>query len=152
MLAAILVNGLVLSGIYGMLALGFALTYGVARILNLAHTAFYMAAAYALFFFLGLMGFAPAALLSALLVLGLALLAYWFFLEPSRSTRPRSSSSPSPWPSSSRKWPSSSSAGTSALSLPCFQGSWRSWGCGWPSKPSWPSSSPEGFCFWPGPS
>ncbi|MFD3004844.1 MULTISPECIES: branched-chain amino acid ABC transporter permease [Thermus] len=82
MLAAILVNGLVLSGIYGMLALGFALTYGVARILNLAHTAFYMAAAYALFFFLGLMGFAPAALLSALLVLGLALLAYWFFLEP----------------------------------------------------------------------
>lgn len=82
MLAAILVNGLVLSGIYGMLALGFALTYGVARILNLAHTAFYMAAAYALFFFLGLTGFASAALLSTLLVLGLALLAYWFFLEP----------------------------------------------------------------------
>ncbi|MCS7219228.1 MAG: branched-chain amino acid ABC transporter permease [Thermus sp.] len=82
MLAAILVNGLVLSGIYGMLALGFALTYGVARILNLAHTAFYMAAAYALFFFLGLLGFAPAALLSALLVLGLALLAYWLLLEP----------------------------------------------------------------------
>ena len=84
MLAAVLVNGLVLSGIYGMLALGFALTYGVARILNLAHTAFYMAAAYALFFFLGKMGFLPAALLAALLVLLLAFLAYHLFLEPLR--------------------------------------------------------------------
>ncbi|GAA5334474.1 MULTISPECIES: branched-chain amino acid ABC transporter permease [Thermus] len=84
MLAAILVNGLVLSGIYGMLALGFALTYGVARILNLAHTAFYMAASYFLFFLLGYTGFLPAALLAALLVLGLALLAYRFLLEPLR--------------------------------------------------------------------
>ncbi|APD08296.1 MULTISPECIES: ABC transporter permease subunit [Thermus] len=84
MLAAILVNGLVLSGIYGMLALGFALTYGVARILNLAHTAFYMAASYALLFLLGYTGFLPAAFLAALLVLGLALLAYRFFLEPLR--------------------------------------------------------------------
>ncbi len=82
MLADILINGLVLGGVYGLLALGFALTYGVARILNLAHTAFYMAAAYALFFFLGWTGFAPAALLATLVVLGLALLAYWAFLEP----------------------------------------------------------------------
>ncbi|RDI94988.1 branched-chain amino acid ABC transporter permease [Meiothermus sp. QL-1] len=84
MLSAILVNGLVLSGIYGMLALGFALTYGVARILNLAHTAFYMAAAYGLFFFLGRMGFAPAALLASLLVLLIALAAYKLLLEPLR--------------------------------------------------------------------
>jgi len=84
MLAAILVNGLVLSGIYGMLALGFALTYGVARILNLAHTAFYMVAAYALFFFLGWTGFAGAALLGVLIVLLLALAAYGLLLEPLR--------------------------------------------------------------------
>lgn len=78
MFASILVNGLVLSGIYGMLALGFALTYGVARILNLAHTAFYMVSAYALFFFLGWVGFTGA----ALLVLLLALAAYALLLEP----------------------------------------------------------------------
>ncbi len=84
MFAAILVNGLVLSGIYGMLALGFALTYGVARILNLAHTAFYMVAAYALFFFLGWTGFAGAALLGVLVVLLLALAAYGLLLEPLR--------------------------------------------------------------------
>jgi len=43
----ILVYGAVTSAIYDMLAVGFTLIFGVARILNLAHGAFYGLGAYA---------------------------------------------------------------------------------------------------------
>jgi len=49
MLQDILVTGLVNGGVYALLALGFSLIFGVARIVNIAHTAFYMLAAYALY-------------------------------------------------------------------------------------------------------
>ena len=42
----ILVTGLVNGGVYALLAIGFSLIFGVARIVNIAHTAFYMLAAY----------------------------------------------------------------------------------------------------------
>jgi branched-chain amino acid transport system permease protein len=45
----IIVYGLVSSGIYALLAVGFSLIFGVARIVNLAHTAFYMLAAYLIY-------------------------------------------------------------------------------------------------------
>jgi branched-chain amino acid transport system permease protein len=45
----IIVYGLVSSGVYALLAVGFSLIFGVARIVNLAHTAFYMLAAYIIF-------------------------------------------------------------------------------------------------------
>ena len=45
----IIVNGLVSSGVYALLAVGFSLIFGVARIVNLAHTAFYMLAAYLIY-------------------------------------------------------------------------------------------------------
>ena len=45
----IIVNGLVFSGVYALLAVGFSLIFGVARIVNLAHTAFYMLAAYLIY-------------------------------------------------------------------------------------------------------
>ncbi len=45
----IIIHGLVLSGVYALLALGFSLIFGVARIVNLSHTAFYMLAAYLIF-------------------------------------------------------------------------------------------------------
>lgn len=57
MLKIILINGLVTSGIYALLATGFSLIFGVAKILNMAHTAFYMLSAYLVFiqiFYLGL--------------------------------------------------------------------------------------------------
>ena len=41
--------GLVASGVYALLAVGFSLIFGVARIVNLAHTAFYMLAAYLIY-------------------------------------------------------------------------------------------------------
>jgi branched-chain amino acid transport system permease protein len=49
MTESIIVNGLVTSGVYALLAMGFSLIFGVARIVNLAHTAFYMLAAYLIF-------------------------------------------------------------------------------------------------------
>ena len=49
MAESIIVNGLVTSGVYALLAVGFSLIFGVARIVNLAHTAFYMLAAYLIY-------------------------------------------------------------------------------------------------------
>jgi len=45
----IIVYGLVASGVYALLAVGFSLIFGVARIANLSHTAFYMLAAYLIY-------------------------------------------------------------------------------------------------------
>src|SRR3989454_9786601 len=45
----ILVTGLVNGSAYALLAIGFSLIFGVARIVNIAHTAFYMLAAYCLY-------------------------------------------------------------------------------------------------------
>lgn len=47
----ILVYGAVISAIYAMLAVGFTLIFGVARILNLAHGSFYALGAYAVYTF-----------------------------------------------------------------------------------------------------
>jgi len=46
MFLSILINGLVSGGMYAVLAVGFSLVFGVAKILNLAHTAFYMVTAF----------------------------------------------------------------------------------------------------------
>jgi len=45
----IIIYGLVSSGVYALLAVGFSLIFGVARIVNLSHTAFYMLAAYLIY-------------------------------------------------------------------------------------------------------
>jgi branched-chain amino acid transport system permease protein len=52
----ILIYGLVASGVYALLAVGFSLIFGVARIANLSHTAFYMLAAYLIYYFATSMG------------------------------------------------------------------------------------------------
>lgn len=49
MLFAILVNGLLYGGTYALLAVGFALIFGVAKIVNMSHTSFYMVASYLIF-------------------------------------------------------------------------------------------------------
>lgn len=48
MFISILINGLVSGSVYAILAIGFSLIFGVAKILNMAHTAFYMATAFLL--------------------------------------------------------------------------------------------------------
>ncbi|MFL6566876.1 MAG: branched-chain amino acid ABC transporter permease [Burkholderiales bacterium] len=87
MLQDILVTGLVNGGVYALLAVGFSLVFGVARIVNIAHTAFYMLAAYCFYTLLARfgLGFALAAPLSVLAVTLLALICYRLVIEPVRS-------------------------------------------------------------------
>ena len=56
MIEGILITGLISGGVYALLAVGFSLIFGVARIINLAHTAFYMLAAYLIFTFANSLG------------------------------------------------------------------------------------------------
>lgn len=66
----ILVYGAVISAVYALLAVGFTLIFGVARILNLAHGAFYALGAYTVYVLTALAGLplAVAALLSVVFV------------------------------------------------------------------------------------
>lgn len=61
MLEGILINGLIRGGIYALLAVGFSLIFGVARMINLAHTSFYMLAAYAIYSAFHFLGLSPVA-------------------------------------------------------------------------------------------
>lgn len=83
MVVDILVNGLATSGMYALLAVGFALIFSVARILNIAHTAFYMIAAF--LFYIGTsllkMGFLPAAVISVAFTVLLGIVCYKLFFE-----------------------------------------------------------------------
>jgi len=75
LLAQILVNGVLLGGLYGLMALGMALVWGVLNIVNLAHGAFIMLGGYVVYF-LFVAGIDPFAALPvamvALFVLGYA--------------------------------------------------------------------------------
>ncbi len=57
MFEGILIIGLVRGGVYALLAVGFSLIFGVARMINLAHTCFYMLAAYGIYYFARELGF-----------------------------------------------------------------------------------------------
>jgi branched-chain amino acid transport system permease protein len=86
MLQDILVSGLVNGGVYALLAIGFSLIFGVARIVNIAHTAFYMLAAYS--FYTLLVKFGLGLVLSGIIaVVGVTLLSvvcYRLVIEPVR--------------------------------------------------------------------
>jgi branched-chain amino acid transport system permease protein len=72
--------------VYALLAIGFSLVFGVARIVNIAHTAFYMLAAYCFYWLLvkGGLGFAAAAVISVVAVTALSVLCYRLVIEPVR--------------------------------------------------------------------
>ena len=69
-LAQILLNGILLGGLYGLMALGMALIWGVLNIVNLAHGALIMLGGYIVFYLYRLAGLDPfAALPIAMLVM-----------------------------------------------------------------------------------
>jgi branched-chain amino acid transport system permease protein len=86
MLSDILVYGLMNGAVYAMLAVGFSLIFGAARIINLAHTAFFMLAAYAVYFFSSKLAFHPliSIPLSIILVVLVGVVVYYVFMEPIR--------------------------------------------------------------------
>jgi branched-chain amino acid transport system permease protein len=70
LLAQILTNGLLLGGLYGLMALGMALVWGVLNIVNLAHGALIMLGGYAVYFMFTAAGIDPfAALPVAMLIM-----------------------------------------------------------------------------------
>ncbi len=86
MLSDILVYGLMNGAVYAMLAVGFSLIFGAARIINLAHTAFFMLAAYAVFLLGTQLALHPliAIPLSIIIVALIGVFVYYVFMEPIR--------------------------------------------------------------------
>jgi len=83
MIEGILIQGLIKGGVYALLAVGFSLIFGVARMINLAHTSFYMLAAYGMYTFTRLLGWSPIAsiVLSLVLTTAIGLLTYKLFIN-----------------------------------------------------------------------
>jgi branched-chain amino acid transport system permease protein len=75
----IIIRWLITGGIYALLAVGFSFVFGVARIPNLAHTSFYMIAAYVMYIITTILGFHP--ILGAILAISLpTLMAIIFYV------------------------------------------------------------------------
>jgi branched-chain amino acid transport system permease protein len=84
MLLDIIIDGLIKGSVYALLAIGFSLVLGVARIINIAHTALYMVAAYLIYTGTKIMGM-PALvsiLLAVVLTVLVGLVIYRFFIQP----------------------------------------------------------------------
>src|SRR5229473_2013318 len=90
MFADILIIGLINGGVYALLAVGFSLIFGVARIVNIAHTAFYMLAAYLMYTFLNIAGLPliVSVVLAVGLVTALSMVCYKVVIEPVREYEP----------------------------------------------------------------
>lgn len=90
MIPAILFHGLITGAIYALLAVGFSLIFGVARIANLAHTAFYMAAAYIIYACTSLMGMNLylAVIISIIVTTALGASVYRLNIRPVKESEP----------------------------------------------------------------
>ncbi len=84
----ILVYGAVTSAVYAMLAVGFTLIFGVARVLNLAHGAFYGLGAYAAYVLTARLGWPilPAAIVAVLFVAAFGVAVERVLIRPLRSS------------------------------------------------------------------
>ena len=82
----IIITGLITGSMLALLAIGFSLIFGVARIVNIAHTAFYMVAAYCIYSLSIRLGLNPvlSMLVAVLIVTLLGLLVYKFVIDPIR--------------------------------------------------------------------
>jgi len=87
MVADIIVFGAIWTAIYSMIALGFSLIFGVAKIMNLSHGAFFMFACYAAYYLsssgLGLFWVALGAIVITII---LAIVSYLGIIKPMRNS------------------------------------------------------------------
>jgi branched-chain amino acid transport system permease protein len=91
MLTDIIVFGTIWGAIYTILALGFSLIFGVARILNLAYGAMYLVASYLIYSLVSRLGLAvvPAALLAVAATCLIGMVLYRIFIFPLREDHGR---------------------------------------------------------------
>jgi len=82
----ILITGLITGSMLALLAIGFSLIFGVARIINIAHTAFYMVAAYCIYYLSIRLGMNPflSMVIAVALVTVIGLVVYKFIIDPIR--------------------------------------------------------------------
>lgn len=82
----IIISGLISGSVFALLAIGFSLIFGVARIVNIAHTAFYMVAAYCIYFVTHKLGLHPiwGMVTAIVLVTLLGIISYQLFINPIR--------------------------------------------------------------------
>jgi len=83
MLLNILINGLIVGGMYALLAVGFALIFSVARILNMAHTAFYMVSAYVIYIASSMLHLSlfPSIVMAIFVTVILGILCFYLFFD-----------------------------------------------------------------------
>jgi len=86
MIERIIIVTLVTGGVYALLAIGFSLIFGTARVINLAHTGFFMLTAYGLWYFMRRLGIdvAWAILITVPAVTLLGILAYRYLINSIR--------------------------------------------------------------------
>jgi len=86
MFADILITGLVNGSTYALLAVGFSLIFGVARIVNIAHTSFYMVASYCIYTATYKFGLHPVVgmLIGVVVVTVFGVVTYRIFIAPVR--------------------------------------------------------------------
>ncbi len=83
----VVISTIVIGTVYAVLALGFSLIWGAARIVNMAYTSFYMLAAYLFYVFYSLvhLNIFAAAILAVLAASFAGIVTYKFLLEPVRA-------------------------------------------------------------------
>jgi branched-chain amino acid transport system permease protein len=86
MILDIIITSLINGSTYALLAIGFSLIFGVARIVNIAHTAFYMVASYCIYMITRKLGYHPTVgmLIAIPLITFLGLICYKLFIDPIR--------------------------------------------------------------------
>lgn len=82
----IFVTSLINGSIYALLSIGFSLIFGVARIVNIAHTAFFMVGAYGIYLGTEKLGLAPllSMVISTMIITGVSGVLYKVIIEPIR--------------------------------------------------------------------
>jgi branched-chain amino acid transport system permease protein len=86
MILDIIITSLINGSTYALLAIGFSLIFGVARIVNIAHTAFFMVASYCIYMITRKLGYHPIVgmLVAVPLITLLGLICYKLFIDPIR--------------------------------------------------------------------
>ena len=88
-LIAVIINGLSIGGTYAMIALGYTMVYGIAKMLNFAHGDIIMVGAYTIFSTLALMGHPiPAVIVAVVVCTVLGLLTERVAYRPLRGASP----------------------------------------------------------------